>query len=125
MCPFVCVVPPEVVAIETDDPVTAFRDRNVSLDFVINRASPLVIPDNIVWTFKGATLPSDSNRYEFFNNRTSLKIIGLTTADTGVYKLTATNPAGISSESINLDVQGSNSVNKCLHSTTSFIIVCT
>lgn len=78
----------------------------MSLDFVINQASPLVTPDNIVWTFNGRLVPSNSSHYEFSSDRRSLKIVILTTDDTGLYTMTATNPAGVSSESINLDVQG-------------------
>ena len=103
-----------MVSLEEEDPETAFRNRNVTLDFNISLASPDVIPDNIVWTFvpqrqdgEGLiTIPSDNPHYEFSPDRRSLKIVQLKTNDTGLYTLIARNPAGIASESITLDVQG-------------------
>ncbi len=103
-----------MLSLEEEDPLTAFRNRNVSLDFKINRASPDVVPGDIIWTFvsqrlggdEQVTIPTNDPHYEFSSDRRSLKIVQLNTNDTGMYTLTARNPAGIAFESITLDVQG-------------------
>ena len=105
-------VPPEVVSIEEVDPVTAFRDRNVTLNFAINKASPEVDPADIIWTFQQqrsnetVTLDADNPHYQFSSDRRSLRIVDLSTNDIGAYTLIARNPAGIKSGIIDLDVQG-------------------
>ena len=69
--------------------------------------SPLVLVESIRWTFNDVELVEDiGGRITFSKNRLSLTITNLNLSDEGVYTLTATNPAGSSSENIFLDVQG-------------------
>ena len=69
--------------------------------------SPLVLVESIRWTFNDVELVEDiGGRITFSDNRLSLTITNLNLSDEGVYTLTATNPAGSSSENIFLDVQG-------------------
>lgn len=108
---FVIIVAPDVVSTQTKEQI-AFRDHNTTLTFVINRASPDVPPQNISWAFKyqfnsNSRLINGSDSHNVFSlDRRSLHIVGLSTHDTGTYTLTARNPAGIDSDTIALNVQG-------------------
>ena len=107
-----CPVPPEISPAKNQSQL-AFRDRNTTLEFVINRASPDVVAEDIDWVLESSRLEQNisisaenDNRYIFNLTRRSLTIVSLTIDDTGRYRITATNPAGIRSNFIDLDVQG-------------------
>ena len=107
-----CLVPPEVYPAKNQSQL-AFRDRNTTLEFVIERASPDVTPGDTDWVLESTRLSKimnisadDDGRYSFNPTRRSLMIVNLTLNDTGKYRLTATNPAGINSDFIDLDIQG-------------------
>ena len=101
--------------------MVAFRDRSTTLDFTIERASPDVAPANIVWTFlpdQGTPVElstADDSRYRFSLDRRSLNVSGLQRNDSGMYTLTATNEAGVRSESIQLIVEGLSNKTECFH----------
>ena len=88
-------------------PFIGLLNEPVTLQFSIMGDSPLVLVESIRWTFKDIELVEDiGGRIMFSENRLSLTITNLNLSDEGVYTLTATNPAGSSSESIFLDVEG-------------------
>lgn len=91
----------------------AFRDRQTTLEFIIERASPDVESEGIEWIFESDRLDlaivvstNNDSRYYFSENRRSLTIFNLTINDTGRYTIIATNPAGARSSFIDLDIQG-------------------
>ena len=98
----------------------ALRDQSATLKFTIKRASPDVAPVNIVWTFQpdhGTPVKlstADDSRYRFSVDRRSLNVSGLQFNDSGTYTLTATNEAGVHSESMQLIVEGKSDQNDCL-----------
>ena len=108
---FVIIVAPDVISTETKEQI-AFRDHNTTLTFVINRASPDVPPQDISWSFKdrfgsnSRLINGSDSHYVFSLDWRSLHIVGLSTHDTGTYTLTARNPAGLDSDTISLNVQG-------------------
>lgn len=107
----VILVAPIVVSTQTKEQI-AFRDHNTTLTFIINQASPDVLPQDISWSFKdrfdrhSGLINGSHSHYVFSFDRRSLHIVNLSTIDTGTYTLTATNPAGVSSDTISLNVQG-------------------
>lgn len=71
------------------------------------------MPGDVDWILESTRLEmiinisaEDDSRYSFNQTRRSLTIVNLTINDTGKYVLTATNPAGINSKFIDLDIQG-------------------
>lgn len=100
--------------------MVALRDQSATLKFTIERASPDVVPVNIVWTFlpdhgTPVTLSTaDDSRYQFSVDRRSLNVSSLQFNDSGTYTLTATNEAGVHSESMQLIVEGKSDQNDFL-----------
>ena len=107
----VILVAPIVVSTQTKEQI-AFRNHNTTLIFIINQASPDVHPQDVSWSFKdpfnsdSRLINGSDSHYVFSFDRRSLHIVNLSTHDTGTYTLTARNPAGVSSDTISLNVQG-------------------
>ena len=87
--------------------------RNVSIQFTITRASPEVTLNNIRWTFTPTNGPisditnkSVSGKAIFNEALTRLDISNISMEDEGLYTLTATNPAGVRSATVNISVEG-------------------
>ena len=103
---FYILAPPFVQSISPQT-ISESITRPIVLEFNISGDVPPVSLDNIRWTFNDIELMEDiGGRITFSENRLSLTITNLNLSDEGVYTLTATNPAGSSSASIFLDVQG-------------------
>lgn len=81
------------------------------MEFKISSAKPLVSAGNIYWQFNGMILES-SNRLEFSDSKLSLQIYNLTLSDEGNYTLVASNPAGVGSAYIFLNVEGNQVANQ-------------
>ena len=96
-----------------DSSVLGVVNGSVTLMFIIERASPEVLVDSIRWSFVGSesvtsediTTPSDS-RLIVSINRLTLTIYNITNEDEGSYTLTASNSAGISTDTITFSVEG-------------------
>ena len=82
----------------------ALIGSNLTLSFFITNASPSVTIDNIYWTVNDSTLiPSD--RYVFSGDLLSFTILDVELYDEGYYTITVSNPAGIDSTTIIVDVE--------------------
>ena len=80
------------------------------MTFTIERSSPAVLREDIIWTFAAAggaeTVPLESsNRSQFSPDGTSLLLTNLQDGDEGIYTVTASNPAGINYSNINLTIE--------------------
>ena len=105
-------VPPAVHPLLNQSQI-AFRGRRTTLNFAITQASPEVMPENIEWIFESECLgktdvvnTSENGHYNFSQDRHSLTILNLTINDAGSYTLRATNPAGINSTALLLEIEG-------------------
>ena len=104
------LVPPTVQAANSS--LLGVVYRNVSIVFIILRASPEVSLDNIKWTFTTSSggsrdiTNSTDERLMFSDNLLQLTIRNISMGDEGMYTLTATNPAGVRSGVVNLSVEG-------------------
>ena len=105
-------VPPDVYPVGNQSMI-AFRGRQTVLNFTITRASPDVMPEDTEWIFESecfgqrdAITVSESEHYHFSQDRRSLTILNLTTNDAGNYTLRATNPAGVNSSVILVEMEG-------------------
>lgn len=83
---------------------------SINLTFTIERSSPAVLKEDIIWTFRAAggveTVPVESsNRSQFLPEGTSLLLTNLQDEDEGIYTVTASNPAGINYSNINLTIE--------------------
>ena len=83
------------------------------LVFRVVHAAPLVVPEDITWTFDGTqgsqiiTLtPETDDRYTFSEDRLSLTIADLKFEDDGNYIFTAVNTNGEDSTTLRLVVDG-------------------
>ena len=104
---FSFIIGAPVVTSNLTSGVIGLLNESITLQFSIIYDSPLVLVESIRWTFNDVELVEDiGGRITFSDNRLSLTITNLNLSDEGVYTLTATNPAGSSSENIFLDVQG-------------------
>ena len=87
-------------------PVIGVNGSSITLIFTITEDNPPVVLDEIQWLFNGTVL-SAGNRVSFSMDRRSVTITQLQVLlDEGIYTLIATNPAGTTSASIFLNVQG-------------------
>ena len=82
----------------------ALIGSNLTLSFFITNASPSVTIDNIYWTVNGSTF-SPSDRFIFSGNLLSVIIVDVKLYDEGYYTITISNPAGIYSVTIVVDVE--------------------
>ena len=97
------LVPP-LVLINGESEVIALIGSNLTLSFFITNASPSVTIDNIYWTVNGNTfLPSD--RFIFSGDLLNVIIVDVELYDEGYYTITVSNPAGIYSVTILVDVE--------------------
>lgn len=107
-------VPPTVEPFDGKDAVAGVKGRDYQLKFTIRRASPPVETKEIVWTYSNVTSGQtdidiaelDSSRFILDPSRLSLKIADIMFFDDGIFSLTATNPAGVHTASINFTVYG-------------------
>lgn len=116
MCVCVCIklllflfaVPPSVSAITPK--VTFFKGDNISISFLIDRASPVVDPSDIVWFHNGVELNTScldcEPRYSFTDGLLILNITDLQVSDDGSFTLRARNPAGYDEATTDLTVYG-------------------
>ena len=84
----------------TSSPAVGIEGQSVTLRFIITEADPLVKVENIRWQFsflgKDVDITeSESRHYRLSEDRRTLSISQLTTAQGGVYTLFATNEAGV------------------------------
>ena len=106
-------VPPIVLA--GNPALLGLEQESITIRFSINDAS-LVQLSNIRWFFiAGVDVPEmDITEEEmlgetaltFSESRLELTLSGLTQDAAGIYRLVATNPAGIASDDTNLSIQG-------------------
>ena len=113
---FFLVVPPNVLA--ENRSLLALEQDSVTIRFSIENASPGVEVSNIRWYFTlDGTSDTDSmditdeaaigdTTLTFSDSRLELSLRGLTQDAAGIYRLVATNPAGIASDYTNLTIQG-------------------
>lgn len=117
------LVPPTVVALNPLQTVIN-GTGSVHISFNITRAFPAVELSNIEWSFlhindsemildpfctTNAINCSDDSRYSRYNfssDLLSLTIYSVRVADYGFFSLTATNPAGNSTQTTNITVHG-------------------
>ena len=110
ICSPFTAVPPRVVAISPRQSFVLW-DQSVTLQFNETSALPLINPDRLIWQFQRAgstvmsTLIGDAS-HVFSSNRRSLTITNVRLSDEGVYRLTAENAAGTSTDFINLTIYG-------------------
>lgn len=104
MCFTSCLGSPVVQAVLTS-PVIGVFGKSITLQFNITKDNPLVIPDNIQWQFNGTDLVG-GDRVVFSENRFSVTLNQLSLSDEGIYRVTASNPAGSDTDSLFLDVEG-------------------
>ena len=109
-------VPP--VVLSAAEEVVALEGDSATLQFSIESASPPVQLSDIRWYFQPtganystditqrATLPGSRSTLVYSNDRLSLTIGRITQQADGVFTLSATNPAGTTSNSTYLSVEG-------------------
>ena len=94
--------------------VAGVKGRSYQLKFTIKRASPSVKIEDRIWTYSNATSGQmdiniaelDSTRFILDPSRLTLTILDIMFFDDGIFTLTATNPAGVHTASINFTVYG-------------------
>ena len=103
---YLSIVPPNVTAL-TESPLIAIELRDITINFTITEADPLVNISNRRWTFESAAttniedITDTSNlHYSLSEDRLVLTINQVTSAHRGVYTLLATNEAGVRSDSV-------------------------
>ena len=107
-------VPPLVLSAAEE--VVALEGDSATLQFSIESASPPVQLSDIRWYFQPtganstditqqATLPGTSSTLVYSNDRLSLTIGRITRQADGIFTLSATNPAGTTSNSTYLSVE--------------------
>ena len=121
---FVLLVPPTIEAVNEE--VLGVVGMNATISFTITRASPEVAQGDIQWTFVSLfsqateditpnTSINSSDHLVFSDDLLSLTIVNISQsgedtnffqADEGLYRLTASNAAGIRNASVNLTVEG-------------------
>ena len=82
----------------------ALIGSNLTLSFFITNASPSVTINNIYWTVNGSTF-APSDRFIFSGDLLSVIIVDVELYDEGYYTITVSNPAGIDSATIIVDVE--------------------
>ena len=107
-------VPPIVLA--GNPALLGLEQESITIRFSINDASPLVQLSNIRWFFIAGVDVSEIDITEeeilgetaliFSESLLELSLSGLTQDAAGIYRLVATNPAGIASNDTNLTIQG-------------------
>ena len=94
----------------------SLEDESVTIRFSISDAFPLVQFSDIQWFFIAGIDVSEIDITEaevlgetalaFSESRLELTLSGLTQDAAGIYRLVATNPAGVASNFVNLTIQG-------------------
>ena len=111
------------------------EQESITIRFSIIDASPLVQLSNIHWFFIAGVGGSEMDITEedmlgetaltFSDSRLELSLSGVTQDAAGIYRLVATNPAGITSNYTNITIQGKCSLmkfgvtsllNRCIYS---------
>ena len=114
---FTLAVPPVVLA--ENRTRLGLEEESITIRFSIINASPEVLPSNIRWFFleDGGNASADfrditesnmigSTQLSFSDPPLALTLSGLTQEAAGLYRLVATNPAGINSDYTNLTIEG-------------------
>ena len=100
--------------VQTENPsLLSLEGESVTIRFSIE-AFPLVQLSDIQWSFIADVPEIDITEAEmlgettltFSESRLELTLSGLTQDAAGIYRLVATNPAGVASNSVNLTIQG-------------------
>ena len=83
----------------TSSPAVGIEGQSVTLQFILTQADPLVRVENIRWQFSFLGMDvdvtqSNNRHYQLSEDRRTLSINQLTSAEEGVYTLFATNEAG-------------------------------
>ena len=91
--------------------VIGIEGTSLTLQFFIADADPPITLNNIFWslTLLGGPMDitnSQSPHYVFSDDKLSLTILQLTTAQGGLYTFSAANSAGVTSESILVEING-------------------
>ena len=91
--------------------LTAIEGTSVILQFFIDDADPPIMLDNIFWSLTSLGVSMDitnsqSPHFVFSEDKLSLTILQLTAAQEGRYTFSAANSAGVTSESIVLEING-------------------
>ena len=91
--------------------VTGIEGTSLTLQFFIDNADPPITLDNIFWSLTLLGVPEDitnsqSQHYVFSEDKLSLTILQLTAALEGEYTFSAANSAGVTSESIVVEING-------------------
>ena len=102
-------VPANVTAV-TSSPAVGIEGQSVTLQFIITEADPPVKVENIRWQFSFLgndvdITESESRHYRLSEDRRTLSINQLTTAEGGVYTLFATNEAGVRFDRIRVVIE--------------------
>ena len=102
-------VPPMVVVDRTN--IVQVINNIVVIQFSIVNAAPPVEVEDIHWTFTtqyGVTIPIIINTTEWTLSldRLTLEIPRAQLSNIGTYTITASNPAGVSTGSVHLDIHG-------------------
>ena len=103
-------VPPAVSAL-LDSPSIARWNKVFRIEFSIMSSQPIVMPENITWTFTPFTssvgeIITSTNRRMISEDGRSLTINPVSIKDAGRYSLTAANIGGSSSASVSVNVLG-------------------
>ena len=108
-------MPPNVLA--ENRTLLALEEDSVTIRFSIQDASPDVLVSNIRWFFILVNedpiditdeIAIGDTTLMYSESRLELTLSGLTQDAAGIYRLEATNPAGVDSDYTNLTIQGIN-----------------
>ena len=115
------VVPPTVTAVGGGNAV-GVATRSTTLSFAISHDFPPVELEDIQWSYVNATthqilnvtdISNTSSQFSLSDDLRSLTITSIHLFDSGVYTLSAVNPAGYHSAAINLIIHGELKVADC------------
>ena len=85
--------------------IVELEGDTASFRFLVERANPPLLPQDVQWTMNGDALNETNPRYSFSADRLRLVVSALTRFDEGQYTVSVRNAAGVNSSSISLDVQ--------------------
>ena len=107
--PFLLHLVPPIVQSDGSSSLIAVINQSVTISFVVLNASPPV--NEIQWSFVSSNEQYslnnvDPEQYVFSPDSLSLTISIVEFSNEGNYSVTVSNPAGYSSATVNIDVQG-------------------
>lgn len=91
--------------------LTGIEGMTLTLKFAIDDADPAITLDDISWHFTSLGTSEDitnsqNQHYAFSQDKLSLTLVQMTTAQKGEYTLSAVNSAGVGSETITVLIEG-------------------